>query len=103
MMTVSIQYPATSGSRFDLDYYMNTHMPMVRDRFAAFGLAGDQVMKGDGAPGGKEAFQVTTLLMFPAKQNFIDAVAAHGDEVMGDIPKFTDTTPAMQFNQTVPG
>ena len=28
MIKVSVLYPNTEGSKFDLDYYVNSHMPM---------------------------------------------------------------------------
>jgi uncharacterized protein (TIGR02118 family) len=103
MTTISVQYPATPGSKFDLDYYMRVHMPLVRARCAAFGMESDQVFKGAGGPTGKETYQITALLNFPALKNFIDAIGAHGAEIMGDIPNFTDTKPVIQFNEPVPG
>src|SRR5437773_10674077 len=32
MIRVSVMYPRTEGDSFDMDYYVNKHMPMVRDR-----------------------------------------------------------------------
>ena len=30
MIRLNIHYPNTPGSRFDLDYYLGTHMPVAR-------------------------------------------------------------------------
>ena len=35
MIRVSILYPNKEGSLFDLDYYLNTHMPMTEKLLAA--------------------------------------------------------------------
>ena len=31
MIKVSVMYPNPEGSRFDMTYYCNTHMPNIRD------------------------------------------------------------------------
>ena len=37
MIKVSVMYPNSSDANFDIEYYCNTHMPMVKD------LLGDSV------------------------------------------------------------
>ncbi len=34
MIKISILYPNKKGSRFDMDYYLNTHMPMSIGRLS---------------------------------------------------------------------
>ena len=33
MIKVNVLYPASDGARFDMDYYLNQHTPMLRARF----------------------------------------------------------------------
>lgn len=100
MIVVSVTYPATEGSRFDLDYYTGKHMPLVRDRWGEFGLEDTKVLSGVGAPGGGTApYRVVALLTFRSEQDFQRAVQEHGKEVMGDVPNFTDLKPVIQFNE----
>ena len=35
MVTISIFYPHTPDSTFDMEYYLGTHMPMSRERLGA--------------------------------------------------------------------
>ena len=35
MIKLSVFYPAQAGSRFDVDYYCNHHMPLVQKTFGA--------------------------------------------------------------------
>ena len=98
-MIVSVMYQVGGGQKFDLDYYMKTHIPMVYARFGAFGLNKIEVLRGTGSPSGEAAqYHVIALLDFNADDGFATAVDAHGHEVMGDIPNFTDTQPTLQFN-----
>jgi uncharacterized protein (TIGR02118 family) len=50
MIKVTVLYPNTPESRFDLDYYCNTHMPLVRDKLglACKGIAVDAGIAGEG-------------------------------------------------------
>ena len=96
---VSVMYPAKPGSRFDMDYYLRTHMTMVAEVWSPVGLRGYQVLKGVRAPGGGEpAFQVVVNMDFESADAFEAAVAQSGAQVMGDVPNFTDTTPTLQIS-----
>ena len=100
MIVVSVTYPASEGSKFDLDYYMTRHIPLVRERWTALGLRDVQVLRGTGAPGGgAAAFQLVALLSFESEAAFGEAGKQHGKEVMGDVKNFTDLTPVVQFNE----
>jgi len=102
MIIVTVMYPETEGARFDLDYYMKTHMPLVASRGQDLGLQSYQVVRGIGAPGGgKPAFRVVAHLTVSSTQAFQSGMEVHGKEIMGDIPNFTDLKPVIQFEETV--
>ena len=102
MILVSVMYPA--GPRFDMDYYLGHHMPLVRERWSPMGLHEAKVVKGTGTPDGAAApFQVMALLTFESVDAFGKAAAAHGEEIFGDIPKFTDAQAQVQFNAFAEG
>lgn len=50
MIVVSVMYPASAGAKFDMDYYRDTHIPMVRARWNASGLRELKILHGSGAP-----------------------------------------------------
>jgi uncharacterized protein (TIGR02118 family) len=100
MIIVSVTYPASEGTKFDLDYYRTKHIPLVRDRWAASGLSDIELLRGAGAPGGGPAsFHMIALLSFESEEAFGRAAKQHGNEVMNDIKNFTDAKPAVQFNE----
>ena len=35
MITVSVMYPNSDGCKFDMSYYLDNHMPMVREKLGA--------------------------------------------------------------------
>ncbi len=98
MILVSVMYPA--GGRFDMDYYLGHHMPLVRERWSSFGLHEARVVRGVSTPDGGEApYQVMALLTWESADAFQKAAAAHGAEIFGDIPKFTDRQAQVQINE----
>lgn len=99
-MIVSVIYQLAPGQKFDLDYYMKSHIPMVKSLLGPEGLQDIQVLKGTGAPGGKGApTELLALLTFDSLQTFGAAMDKHGAAVLGDITKFTDAQPSIQFNE----
>jgi hypothetical protein len=65
MVSVSITYPATEGSRFDFDYYAAKHLPLMQSRWGDCGLVNTMVLRGFGTPDGRPiAYQATALLTF---------------------------------------
>jgi uncharacterized protein (TIGR02118 family) len=102
MFVVSVMYPNEAGSTFDHAYYMRKHIPLARARWTAMGLRQIRVPRAAGTPDGSEPpVQVIALLEFGSRQEFEQAVGAHGSEIMGDVPNFTNLHALLQFNETV--
>jgi uncharacterized protein (TIGR02118 family) len=103
MIRVSVLYPRKDGARFDHDYYARKHLPMVAELLRGFGLARYEVDKGiaGGAPGAPAPFVAACHLYFNAPGDFPKGVAAHGKEIMGDIPNYTDIAPQIQISEIV--
>ena len=102
MSIVTVMYPETEGKRFDLTYYMNTHMPLVASHGQDLSLLSYEVVRGVGAPGGgKPVYRVVARLKVNSLQTFQSGMEKHGREIMGDIPNFTDIQPVIQFSELV--
>src|SRR3954453_18467557 len=100
MVVVSVTYPVSEGSRFDLDYYLNTHTPMLRRHWDSIGLERVRLIRGTAAmPGGQLAFHMIALLYFRTQVELDAALQAHGREIMGDIQNFTNVRPTIQLNE----
>jgi len=102
-ITVSVMYPNTAGSTFDMDYYLGTHSPLVREKWSGMGMSSLKVIKGLATPdpATPPPYQVVALLEFDDLASFQAAVAASGAEVMGDIPNFTNVSPAVQISENI--
>lgn len=102
MIKVSIFYPNTPDSKFDMDYYRNSHMPMVKERMAGacthFTI--DQGLAG-GKPGAPAAYAAIGQLFFESLESFQTAFAPHAKEISADIPNYTDVVPVIQISQVL--
>jgi uncharacterized protein (TIGR02118 family) len=97
-MILSVIYQLQPGQKFDLDYYTKKHIPLVEERLKGQGLKSVQVLHGTGSPGGPPPVKLIALLEFDSLQAFQNGMEKHGAEIMGDVAKFTDTQPQIQFN-----
>lgn len=100
MFRISVMYPNTAGKRFDMDYYLNNHMPMVGEKMGSR-LKGSQVDHGlaGGAPDAPATYLVMAHLLVDSVEDFQAAMAEHGNEIMGDIPNYTDIEPVIQISE----
>ena len=101
MIRVSVLYPNSQGASFDMEYYLKTHLPMVRKTLGA-ALLKDEAWKGLGAPGDQPAtYQVVFHMFFESPEAFGAAFGAHAEGIMADIPKFTSVQPVIQLEAGV--
>jgi uncharacterized protein (TIGR02118 family) len=105
MVRVTVLYPNESAKRFDHDYYARNHMPMVMERLKRSGMLRYEVDKGlaGGGSGTPAPFVAACHLYFNAAADFQKGIAAHGTEIMGDIPNYTDISPQIQISEIVVG
>jgi uncharacterized protein (TIGR02118 family) len=103
MIRVTVLYPGGEGQTFDAGYYVDKHMKMVRDRLGAAGLVRAEVDKGlaGGAPGAPAPFVYVCHLYFNSLPDFQKAMGAHGKEIMGDVPNYTNVRPQIQISEIV--
>lgn len=100
-MIVSVIYPRREGARFDMEYYATKHIPLVKARWGGHGMRSFQALTGTRGLGGEAEYVLIALLDFPSEEAFLAAAGAHGDEIMGDVPHFTDIQPFVQLNQAL--
>ena len=100
MVVVSVMYPKTAESYFDLRYYLDKHIPLVKARLNEMGLRSIHVLRGATAlDGGSPAFELIAQLTFDSTQQVQEGLVKHGQEIMTDIPKFTNVQPLIQMNE----
>ena len=101
MIKVSIMYPQDAGTRFDHDYYRDSHLPLIKSRMgdALRYYTIDRELSG--APGGKAPYVGMCHLICDSLEAYQVAFGPHAKEIVTDIGKFTDRKPITQFSQVV--
>jgi uncharacterized protein (TIGR02118 family) len=100
MIKVSVLYPAGAGKKFNMEYYLGTHMPMVRSKLGAAckSTAVEQGL-GGGAPGAPPTYTAMGHLYFDSVAEFQAAFGPHAEAIMADIPNYTDIQPVIQVSE----
>lgn len=104
MLKILVMYPNPPGVNFDHNLYRDNHMPMVRQRM------GDKLKrctedKGvtGGAPGRAPTYVAVGHLFCDSVEAFQAGSGPHTQEIMGDIPTYTNAKPVFQMNEVVVG
>jgi len=101
-MPVSLQviYPVAAGTRFDYDYYLSTHMPLVEEHM---GPHIEQTLVTKGVAGGPDVpppYYAVATMVFPDKDAMHKAMRASGP-VMKDVANFTDVQPQVLIGKVI--
>ena len=60
--STTILYPAEEGARFDMDYFLGRHMPLVMKHWQQYGLEGYEVTQFHAISGQKPQYSVQCIL-----------------------------------------
>jgi uncharacterized protein (TIGR02118 family) len=102
MIKISVMYPNATDAHFDTAYYRDQHMPMVKrlmgDACASYAI--DTALAG----GGSDAPYIAMGHLFCASLDAFHAgFGPHTDQIMADIPNYTNQKPVLQFSDVVVG
>ena len=100
MIRVSVLYANDEGKKFDMAYYTDKHLRLVREKLggALKGMTVDQGL-GGGQPGSKPPYVAMVHMLFDSVDAFQGAFGPHAKAIMGDIPNYTDIQPTIQISE----
>jgi uncharacterized protein (TIGR02118 family) len=101
---VSILYPNRPGSRFDMHYYVEKHMPRSIELLRAHpGFESVSVERGAAGaePGSEAAYVAMCHFAFRSVDDFLGAFMPHAAELQGDMPNYTNVAPVIQINEVL--
>ncbi|KAJ3572514.1 hypothetical protein NPX13_g5024 [Xylaria arbuscula] len=94
---VSVVYPA--GTKFDMEYYLASHMPFVQKQWTPHGLKSWRVAHYES----KDApYVVQAWLEWESKEHSDKGMASEdGTAVFADVSRFSDMTPVVLTGEQV--
>ena len=100
MIRVSVLYPNENG-KFNMDYYLNSHIPLVHKLLDAYGLVRTEVDKGIGSagPGTPPPYVTVCHLVFASLDQMQKGMQAHDPDLAADGPNYTDIKPDFQISE----
>ena len=96
MYYVTVMYPNRNDVKFDIDYYMTTHIPMV-SRLLNTTI---EVCKGIATAAGTSApYLYTARIRVNSLEEYQAAMGQHGAQIIGDIPNYCNAQPTIQIDE----
>jgi len=102
MIKVSVMYPNKPGARFDHEYYRDKHMPLVKSRMgdSCKYYTVDKGLCGE-APDAPATYVAMCHIFCDSAETFQSGFGPHAEEIMADIPKYTDLSPVIQISEVI--
>jgi uncharacterized protein (TIGR02118 family) len=100
MIRVSVMYP-NEGNKFDMNYYLNKHVPLAQKLLSPYGLVRIEVDKGIGTakPGDPAPFVAIGYMVFNTIEGMQKGIQAHDPELAADVFNFTDIRPQFLISE----
>jgi len=98
MIRVLVLYPRSAGKKFDLEYYKNRHIPLVKKRLNPTKVEIDLGVSSQGQP---SPYVAVTHMTFESREQLVAGYAAAGQELLEDKRRFTDIEIINQVSEVV--
>ncbi|NLD36049.1 MAG: EthD family reductase [Desulfatiglans sp.] len=100
MIRATVFYPSGEG-RFDMEYYLNSHIPFAERLLKPYGLIRAEVDKGisGGGPGEAAPFATIACMVFDNMEEMTKGMIAHDVDLSADLKNFTDIKPFFQISE----
>lgn len=95
-------YPNRSSSKFDSEYYKNSHLPMISEALGkdlldlefTIGIAGRN-------PGKSAPYLAIAHLTFDSLASFQTSFGPHAEKFAADVPNYTNIEAELQISEIV--
>ncbi|TDD98692.1 EthD family reductase [Flavobacterium cellulosilyticum] len=102
MIKVSVLYPNGPETKFDVDYYKNTHLPMIAQALGD-ALIGMELNIGLGGrvPGELAPYVAIAHLNFDSIASFKTSFEPHAATFAADVPNYTNVAGELQISEII--
>ena len=102
MIKVSALYPNRTDAKFDMEYYIQKHIPLLLDRCGSdIALGGIERALGGGAFGLEPPYCAVGHVIFESREAMERSFGSHIPEFLADVPNFTNVQPVVQISEVV--
>jgi len=100
MVKVSALYPKQPDTKFDMPYYLNSHVKMVQQLLGPRlkGVAVEEGISGI-QPGSSASYAAMGHLLFESVADFQASFGPQALTIVGDIPNYTNSQPIIQISE----
>ena len=99
MITLNVLYPNNDGAKFDMDYYLTSHIPMLRRELgSALKACTVEQGLGGGAPGTKAECAVLCHLRIDSVESFQQAMGPVAGQIQNDVTNYASEAPIVQLS-----
>lgn len=85
---VTANYPRTNGAFFDIDYYIQKHLPLALDAWTPHGVKIVAISRVDDS---SSPYQCQCVMLWPSAEAWRNArTSPESNKVWEDVPKYTD-------------
>lgn len=101
MYRVVIMYPKTETSNYNMEYYLNHHLPLIRGLFKKIiNIEVDQGIR-NAFPDQPMPYYTISYFYFETIEDFQEGIMAGANDIMEDLAKFSNVQPIIQINEIV--
>jgi uncharacterized protein (TIGR02118 family) len=104
MIKISILYPNGEDSWFDMDYYINKHVPFfINHLIGSNGFRGVSVEKGVSSESSDSnpLYIVSCHFLFDSVEDFFNAFNPHDEKIQEDMINYTDIKPVIHISERI--
>jgi uncharacterized protein (TIGR02118 family) len=100
LIKVNFLYSNVEGSTFDMDYYVNVHVPLAKECYgdALKGFSIDSGISGI-MPDSEPPFHVIGAALFDSVEAFYEAIMPHMETMRADSQKYASHDPIIQISK----
>lgn len=100
MIKVTVMYEQKDGASFDEQYFLSSHIPMVKEKLEPRGLLDIEIDRGISGGGGDPApYLFLAHMKFDSVESFQKAFGETREEIGADVSNYTDIKPRIQISE----
>lgn len=100
MQCVTVLYRNAPDLRFDFDYYVRRHIPLIQKVFGK-GITRIELRKCLNSPDGSPPEFLAVISIWLGDPDAYQAGLARSQELIADVPNFTNGQPVIQIGEVV--